>query len=80
MASGGAFHRAYPRATWQAFLEGHELAFAYFSGVPGVAVRQPDECGKKVLRGFRREENRAIHCISVALEVSGRVLHARVAM
>jgi len=33
MASGGAFHRAYPHATQQAFLEAHELAFAYFSGV-----------------------------------------------
>jgi transposase len=33
MASGGAFHRAYPRATQQAFLEAHELAFAYFGGV-----------------------------------------------
>ena len=31
MASGGAFHRAYPRATQQAFLEAHEVAFAYFS-------------------------------------------------
>ena len=33
MASGGAFHRAYPHATQQAFLEAHELAFAYFGGV-----------------------------------------------
>ena len=40
MASGGAFHRAYPRATQQAFLEGHELAFAYFSGVFRVLPRQ----------------------------------------
>ena len=30
MASGAAFHRAYPTATQQAFLEAHELAFAYF--------------------------------------------------
>lgn len=28
MASGAAFHRAYPHATQQAFLEAHELAFA----------------------------------------------------
>ena len=28
MASGAAFHRAYPCATQQAFLEAHELAFA----------------------------------------------------
>ena len=33
MASGGAFHRAYRRGTQQAFLEAHELAFAYFGGV-----------------------------------------------
>jgi transposase len=33
MASGAAFHRAYPRATQQAFLEAHESAFAYFGGV-----------------------------------------------
>ncbi len=31
MASGGAFHRAYPHATQQAFLEAHELAFAYLA-------------------------------------------------
>ncbi len=33
MASGAAFHRAYPHATQQAFLEAHELAFAWFGGV-----------------------------------------------
>src|SRR5579864_1005946 len=33
MASGDAFHRAYTNATQQAFLEGHELGFAYFYGV-----------------------------------------------
>ena len=33
MFSGAAFHRAYFRATQQAFLEAHELAFAYFGGV-----------------------------------------------
>lgn len=57
MASGAAFHRAYPRATQQAFLEAHEAAFHYFGGVfrrlrydnLGSAVR-------KVLRGHRREE------------------------
>ncbi len=36
MASGGAFHRAYPHATQQAFLEAHELAFRFFGGVFGV--------------------------------------------
>ena len=33
MASGGAFHCAYPRATQQAFLEAHEKAFDCFGGV-----------------------------------------------
>jgi transposase len=32
MASAGAFHRAYPHASQQAFLEAHELAFHYFGG------------------------------------------------
>ena len=32
MASGAAFHRAYRRATQQAFLEAHELPFHYFGG------------------------------------------------
>jgi transposase len=57
MASGGAFHRAYPRATQQAFLEAHEFAFAYFGGV--FRVLRYDNLGsavKKVLRGYRREE------------------------
>ncbi len=35
MASGGAFHRAYPHASQQAFLEAHELAFGYFGGSSG---------------------------------------------
>jgi hypothetical protein len=33
MASGGAFHRAYWRATQQAFLDAHEHGFRYFGGV-----------------------------------------------
>ena len=32
MASGAAFHRAYHRATQQAFLDAHEYAFTLFSG------------------------------------------------
>ena len=42
MASGAAFHCAYLHATQQAFLEAHELAFAYFGGVfRQAALRQP---------------------------------------
>jgi transposase len=33
MASGAAFHCAFAHATQQAFLEAHERAFAYFTGV-----------------------------------------------
>ncbi len=57
MASGAAFHRAYPRATQQAFLEAHEGAFDYFGGV--FATLRYDNLTsavRKILRGFRREE------------------------
>ena len=36
MTSGAAFHRAYHRATQQAFLEAHEHAFNFFGGVFGL--------------------------------------------
>jgi transposase len=57
MASGAAFHRAYHRATQQAFLEAHELAFRYFGGVFRV-LRYDNlkSAVKKILRGYRREE------------------------
>jgi transposase len=57
MASGGAFHRAYPHATQQAFLEAHELAFAWFGGVFRV-LRYDNlkSAVKKILRGHQREE------------------------
>jgi transposase len=57
MASGGAFHRAYVRATQQAFLEAHELAFEYFGGVfRRVRYDNLSAAVKKILRGSRREE------------------------
>jgi transposase len=57
MASGGAFHRAYPHATQQAFLEAHELAFAFFSGVFRVLrFDNLKSAVKKILRGHQREE------------------------
>jgi len=57
MASGGAFHRAYPHASQQAFLEAHELAFRYFGGV-FVVVRYDNlsSAVKRILRGHQREE------------------------
>lgn len=57
MASGLAFHRAYPRATQQAFLEAHELAFSSFSGVfRRLRYDNLTSAVKKILRGSRREE------------------------
>jgi len=57
MASGGAFHRAYPRATQQALLEGHEQAFEYFGGV-FRRLRYDNLAGavKKILQGREREQ------------------------
>ena len=58
MASGGAFHRAYPRATQQAFLEAHEEAFEYFGGVFYLLRYDNLQSAiKKILRGHTREEN-----------------------
>lgn len=57
MASGGAFHRVYPHASQQAFLEAHELAFQHFGGV--FAVLRFDNLKsavQKILRGHQREE------------------------
>ena len=57
MASGGAFHRAYLRATQQAFLEAHEEAFAFFGGVfRRLRYDNLASAVKKILRGYRREE------------------------
>jgi transposase len=58
MASGGAFHRAYPHATQQAFFEAHERAFEYFGGV--FQLLRYDNLAsaiKRVLRGYDREQN-----------------------
>jgi transposase len=57
MASGAAFHRAYPHATQQAFLEAHEQAFDYFGGVfRRLRYDNLTAAVKRILRGFRREE------------------------
>jgi transposase len=57
MVSGAAFHRAYLRATQQAFLDAHEHAFHYFGGVFRL-LRYDNlkSAVKKVLQGHRREE------------------------
>src|ERR1700722_2796095 len=57
MARGGAFHYAFPHASQQAFLEGHERGFAYFGGV--FSLLRYDNLSsavKKILRGHQREE------------------------
>lgn len=57
MASGAAFHCTFLHATQQAFLEAHERAFAYFTGVfKRLRYDNLTSAVKKVLRGARREE------------------------
>ena len=57
MASGAAFHCAFLHATQQAFLEAHELAFAWFGGVfRRLRYDNLSSAVKKILRGQRREE------------------------
>ena len=75
MASGDAFHRAYTNATQQAFLEGHEHAFAYFGGVfRTLRYDNLASAVKKILRGQAASGNRAHHRLPVALGVPERVL------
>ena len=78
MASGGAFHRAYPHANQQAFLEAHELAFAYFGGVFRV-LRYDNlkSAVKKILRGHQREETARFIALPLALGIRRGVLYAR---
>jgi transposase len=57
MGSGDAFHRAYPHATQQALLEGHEHAFHYFGGVfKTLRYDNMSSVVKKILRGYQRVE------------------------
>jgi transposase len=57
MASGGAFHWACHRATQQAFLEAHQLAFRYFGGVfRRIRYDNLSAAVKRIVRGSRREE------------------------
>ena len=57
MASGGSFHRAYPHASQQAFLEAHVLAFQHFGGVfTLLRFDNLKSAVKKILRGHQREE------------------------
>ena len=58
MFSGAAFHFAFTHATQQAFLEAHELAFAYFGGVFScLRYDNLSSAVKRILRGHQREQN-----------------------
>ena len=57
MASGGAFHCAFERATQQAFLQAHEQGFHYFGGVfKRLRYDNLPLAVKRILQGSRREE------------------------
>jgi len=72
MASGAAFHRAYPCATQQAFLEAHELAFEYFEGVfRRLRYDNLSSAVKKILRGQQRELTARFIAFRFALAVPG---------
>ena len=77
MASGAAFHCAYLHATQQAFLEAHELAFAYFGGVfQQAAVRQPHFGGEEDPARTAAGRDGSLHGLPFALAVRSGVLHA----
>ena len=77
MASGAAFHCAYLHATQQAFLEAHELAFAYFCGVfRKLRYDNLTSAVKKILRGYRREETARFIAFRSHWRFDKRVLHA----
>lgn len=55
MASGGAFHRVYWRATQQALFEAHEKAFDYFGGVfQKLRYDNLSSAVRRILRGHER--------------------------
>lgn len=61
MGSGDAFHRAYTNGTQQAFLEGHEHAFACFAGVfRTLRYDNLTTAAKKILRGRQRVETERV--------------------
>jgi transposase len=61
MASGDGFHRAYTKATQQAFLEAHEHGFRYFGGVfRTLRYDNLKVAVKKILRGYQREETERV--------------------
>lgn len=62
--SGREYHKAFPRQTQQAFLEGHVGAFAYFGGVFHLLrFDNLSSAVRKVLRGRRRLETDRFVCL-----------------
>ena len=61
MYSGAAFHRAYLRATQQAFLDGHIRAFELFGGVGEAFLQEQSQLTKRPEEDF--EINEAMGCI-----------------
>jgi len=76
MASGAAFHCAFLHATQQAFLEGHERAFAYFSGVSPASLRQPEVGSEEDSARIPARRDVAIYCLPFPLGIPERVLHS----
>jgi transposase len=77
MASGAAFHRAYLRATQQAFLEARELGFQYLGGT--FRRLRYDNLGsavKKILRGFRRVETARFIAFRSHWQFEAKLLYA----
>ena len=70
MASGAAFHCAFLHATQQAFLEGHERAFAYFTGVFRRLRYEQSRFSRKEdpARATERRDG-AVHRLPLALAV-----------
>jgi transposase len=60
MYSGASFHRAYPRATQQAFLEAYELAFARFGRVfHTLSYDNLTSAVRRILRGYAAKRQNA---------------------
>ena len=77
MASGAAFHCAYLHATQQAFLEAHELAFAYFGGVfRKLRYDNLTSAVKKISARTSAGRDGALRGVPFALAIRSRVLHA----
>ena len=77
MASGGAFHQAYPHATQQAFLEAHEWAFPLFRRhLRTVEVRQSHECSEKDPARTAARGSGAIHRLPLTLGIPERFLQS----